>query len=117
MHGISVGCRIAWPAPREQAQEHHANLFQADQQGLFYQAGSRPVVHPQPGRRAQTDVVEDAVEADTLDDHLDAMFAPDAPPLAWDAAAEYTRSRLELYYLAHAADPLGGGALAEVGAV
>jgi len=87
-------------------------------QGVFGQAGSRPLpAHQQQGARAQTDVVEDAAEADTLDDHLDAMFAPDAPPLAWDAAAEYTRRRLELYYLAHAADPLGEDALAEVGAV
>ena len=63
---------------------------------------------------SQIDVVEDAGEADALADHLDAMFAPDAPPLQWDAAGEYTRARLELYYLAHAAAPLGLDALAEV---
>ena len=68
----------------------------------------------QQGRRAQTDVVEDAAEPDTLADHLDAMCAPGAPPLAWDAAGEYARSRLELYYLAHAAAPLDEDALAEV---
>ena len=62
----------------------------------------------------QIDVVEDAGEADALADHLDAMFAPDAPPLQWDAAGEYTRARLELYYLAHAAAPLGLDALSEV---
>ncbi|KAK9833531.1 hypothetical protein WJX81_002203 [Elliptochloris bilobata] len=61
----------------------------------------------------QTDVVEDAAESDTLADHLDAMFAPDAPPLQWDAAGEYTRARLELYYLAHAAAPLGLDELTE----
>ena len=63
---------------------------------------------------SQIDVVEDAGEADALADHLDAMFTPDAPPLQWDAAGEYTRARLELYYLAHAAAPLGLNALSEV---
>jgi len=100
----------------------HENIMptcgQAEVQSVFSQAGCQfVIVHQQQGRCVQTDVVEDAAEADTLDDHLDAMFAPDAPPLAWDAAAEYTRRRLELYYLAHAADPLGEDALAEVGAV
>jgi hypothetical protein len=34
------------------------------------------------------------------------MFGPDAPPLPWDEAREYTRDRIELYYLAHAGKPL-----------
>lgn len=34
------------------------------------------------------------------------MFGPDAPPLPWDAAGEYTRDRVELYYLANAGTPL-----------
>ena len=63
---------------------------------------------------AQTDVVEDAAETDGLTDHLDAMFAPGAPPLPWDGAGDYARGRLELYYLAYAAAPLGLEALTEV---
>jgi hypothetical protein len=54
----------------------------------------------------QMDAVEDAAEGDTLAAQLDAMFAPGAPPLAWDAAGAYTRARLELFYLSHAARPL-----------
>ena len=65
-------------------------------------------------RRLQTDVVEDAAESDSLADHLDAMFAPGAPPLAWDGSGDYVRDRLELYYLAYAAAPLGLDALTEV---
>jgi hypothetical protein len=34
------------------------------------------------------------------------MFGPDAPPLPWDAAQEYDRPRVELYYLARAGAPL-----------
>lgn len=34
------------------------------------------------------------------------MFSPEAPPLPWDAAGEYSRPRVELYYLAHAGTPL-----------
>lgn len=34
------------------------------------------------------------------------MFGPEAPPLEWDTAREYTRDRVELYYLAHAGKPL-----------
>lgn len=54
----------------------------------------------------QTDAVEDFHEADSLQQHLDAMFAEDAPPLDWDTDQQYTRSNLELYYLAYAAKPL-----------
>jgi hypothetical protein len=34
------------------------------------------------------------------------MFGPDAPPLPWDAAGEYSRGAVELYYLANAGAPL-----------
>lgn len=37
------------------------------------------------------------------------MFGPGAPPLPWDTAGEYSRQRVELYYLTH-----GGKALSEV---
>ncbi len=62
----------------------------------------------------QMDAVEDASELDSLGDHLDAMFSPDAPPLEWDRDHEYTRERLEVYYLSHAAEALTLGELAEV---
>ncbi|BDA47917.1 Tetratricopeptide repeat protein 4 [Coccomyxa sp. Obi] len=61
----------------------------------------------------QMDAVEDASELDSLGDHLDAMFSPEAPPLEWDRDHEYTRSRLETYYLSHAAEALASGELAE----
>lgn len=47
-------------------------------------------------------------------DHLDAMFAPSAEPLAWDASNSYTREKLELYYMSHAATPLSLDQLTEV---
>ena len=47
-------------------------------------------------------------------DHLDAMFAPDAPPLAWDPQEQYSRDVIELYYLSHAAAPLPVDKLTEV---
>ena len=62
----------------------------------------------------QTDAVEDFMEADNLQQHLDVMFAPDAPPLHWDEDHHYTRSRLELYYLSYAAKPLRLEQLTEV---
>lgn len=62
----------------------------------------------------QTDAVEDFHEADTLQQHLDAMFAEDAPPLDWDTEHQYTRNQLELYYLAYAAKPLPLQQLTEV---
>jgi hypothetical protein len=54
----------------------------------------------------QQDAVQAFGEADTFDAHLDEMFGPDAPPLEWDARREYTRGRLELYYLTHAGKPM-----------
>ncbi|KAL0051529.1 hypothetical protein WJX82_009385 [Trebouxia sp. C0006] len=62
----------------------------------------------------QTDAVEDFVEADSLQQHLDVMFSPDAPPLDWDDEHQYTRDKLELYYLSHAARPLPLEQLTEV---
>ena len=49
-----------------------------------------------------------------MQDHLDAMFAPGAEPLAWDSPNAYTREKLELYYMAHAATPLSLDRLTEV---
>lgn len=65
----------------------------------------------------QTDAVEDFLEADSLQQHLNVMFAPDAPPLHWDEDQHYTRSRLELYYLSYAARPLCLEQLTEVSAL
>ena len=62
----------------------------------------------------QTDAVEDFLEADSLQQHLDVMFAPDAPTLPWDEERHYTRNRLELYYLSHAAKPMHLDQLTEV---
>ena len=62
----------------------------------------------------QTDVVEDSSEEHTLADHLDAMFAEDAPPLQWDSEHAYVRSNIETYYLSHAAKPIGLEQLTEV---
>ena len=62
----------------------------------------------------QMDAVEDASEGDALADHLDAMFAADAPPLQWDSEHAYTRDTVEAHYLSHAARPLSLEQLAEV---
>jgi hypothetical protein len=34
------------------------------------------------------------------------MFGPDMPPLEWDADGEYSRQRVQLYYLSNAGQPL-----------
>lgn len=34
------------------------------------------------------------------------MFGPSAPPLEWDAQGEYSRERVQLYYLSNAGPPL-----------
>lgn len=47
-------------------------------------------------------------------DHLDLMFGPDAPPLDWDTQHEYSRDKIEIYYLSHAATPLSLDQLTEV---
>lgn len=61
----------------------------------------------------QQDVVEDWCDEDTLADHLDVMFGEGAPPLPWDAAGEYSRRRVELYYLSNAGAPLTPDQLAQ----
>ncbi len=80
-----------------------------DEEGLVHW----PVMFVYP-ETMQTDAVEDFVEADSLQQHLDAMFSPDAPPLDWDDEHQYTRDRLRLYYLSHAARPLPLEQLTEV---
>ena len=72
-----------------------------DDEGLVHW----PVMFVYP-ETMQTDAVEDFAEADSLQQHLDIMFSADAPPLDWDEDHAYTRDRLELYYLSHAAKPL-----------
>ena len=62
----------------------------------------------------QMDAVEDSSEEHSLADHLDAMFAEDAPPLQWDSERAYTRGTIEAYYLSHAAKPLALEQLTEV---
>ena len=47
-------------------------------------------------------------------DHLDVMYGPEAPPLDWDAAGEYSRPNIQLYYLSYAAKPLHRDQLVEV---
>lgn len=49
-----------------------------------------------------------------MQDHLDAAFSPSSPPLVWDTEQEYTRERVELYYLTNAATPLSLDKLTEV---
>jgi hypothetical protein len=34
------------------------------------------------------------------------MFGPEAPPLPWDADGEYSRDKVELYYLSNAGQQL-----------
>ena len=80
-----------------------------DDEGLVHW----PVMFVYP-ESMQTDAVEDFHEADSLQQHLDAMFAPDAPPLDWDTEQQYTRKQLELYYLTYAARPLSLEQLTEV---
>ncbi len=38
---------------------------------------------------------------------------PGAPPLVWDTERQYTRERLEVYYLSHSAKPVGEEQLTE----
>lgn len=80
-----------------------------DDEGLVHW----PVMFVYP-ETMQTDAVEDFAEADSLQQHLDIMFSADAPTLDWDEDHAYTRDRLELYYLSHAAKPLPLDQLVEV---
>ncbi|KAF6259158.1 hypothetical protein COO60DRAFT_1622080 [Scenedesmus sp. NREL 46B-D3] len=61
------------------------------------------LVFPETG---QQDVIEDWHEHDLVAEHLDVMFGPDMPPLEWDADQEYSRQRVQLYYLSNAGQPL-----------
>ena len=54
----------------------------------------------------QQDAIEDFCERDTFTSHLDVMFGPEAPPLDWDVRKEYSRDRVELYFLCHAGESM-----------
>ncbi|KAG0556685.1 hypothetical protein M758_11G069900 [Ceratodon purpureus] len=49
-----------------------------------------------------SDFIEDFFEMDTFGGHLDIAYGDDAPSLVWDTRHEYTRKRVELYYLSNA---------------
>lgn len=53
-----------------------------------------------------SDFIEDFFEMDTFGGHLDIAYGEDAPSLLWDTRHEYTRKRVELYYLSNAAKSL-----------
>jgi hypothetical protein len=40
---------------------------------------------------------------------------PEAPPLVWDTEQQYTRDRLDVYYLSHSGKPISEEQLTEVG--
>uniref|UniRef100_A0A383V5T9 Cns1/TTC4 wheel domain-containing protein n=1 Tax=Tetradesmus obliquus TaxID=3088 RepID=A0A383V5T9_TETOB len=61
------------------------------------------LLYPETG---QQDVIEDWHEEDLVAEHLDVMFGPDAPSIDWDTAGEYSRQRVQLYYLSNAGQPL-----------
>ena len=61
----------------------------------------------------QADSVEDVCEGDSLGEHLDLMYPPGGSGPPWDASGEYTRPRLELWYLSHAATPLTAAQLTQ----
>eukprot|EP00775_Hariotina_reticulata_P012859 gene12859-12986_t len=61
------------------------------------------LMYPETG---QQDVIEDWHEDDSVADHLNVMFGPDAPPLEWDDSQEYTRDRVQLCFLSHAGPTL-----------
>jgi hypothetical protein len=72
-----------------------------------------PVLLFYPEAAMGSDSIEAWGEGEAFADHLDAMFGPDAPPLEWDSEKQYTRDAIEVYYLAHAAPPLGREDLVE----
>lgn len=53
-----------------------------------------------------SDFIEDFFEMDTFGGHLDIAYGDSAPSLIWDTRHEYSRKRVELYYLSNAAKPL-----------
>lgn len=54
----------------------------------------------------QSDTIQDACEADTLDDHLDVIFDDSEPPAPWDPDRVYSRSRVRLFYEKNNATPM-----------
>ena len=40
---------------------------------------------------------------------------PEAPPLVWDTEQQYTRDRLDVYYMSHSGKPISEEQLTEVG--
>jgi hypothetical protein len=40
---------------------------------------------------------------------------PEAPPLVWDTEQQYTRERLDVYYMSHSGKPISEEQLTEVG--
>ncbi|KAI7844146.1 hypothetical protein COHA_002281 [Chlorella ohadii] len=80
-----------------------------DEEGLV----TWPALFFYPEASMQHDAVDQFCEEDTFRDHLDLMFGPEAPPLDWDSQREYSRDRIEVYYLSHAATPLSLDQLTE----
>lgn len=72
-----------------------------------------PVLFFYPEASMQNDAIEDFGEFDTFGAHLDVIFSPDAPPLEWDTENQYTRSRVEVYYLSNASKPMERNELIE----
>lgn len=54
----------------------------------------------------QSDFIQQFLEADTFESHLDRMFPPTVPPAPWDAKGVYTASSVEIYFLANATKDL-----------
>jgi hypothetical protein len=50
------------------------------------------------GETMITDFIEDFMETDNFQLHLDDMYGEGAPLLGWDQKQEYTRDRIQLYY-------------------
>jgi hypothetical protein len=50
------------------------------------------------GETMITDFIEDFMETDNFQLHLDDMYGEGAPPLGWDQKQKYTRDRIQLYY-------------------
>lgn len=72
-----------------------------------------PVLFFYPEASMTSDAVEDFGEHDPIGAHLDLMYGPEAPPLEWDVERSYGREAIEVYYLSHAARPIGREALTE----
>eukprot|EP01025_Chloroclados_australasicus_P045246 TRINITY_DN4939_c0_g2_i1.p1 TRINITY_DN4939_c0_g2~~TRINITY_DN4939_c0_g2_i1.p1 ORF type:complete len:393 (-),score=32.44 TRINITY_DN4939_c0_g2_i1:375-1553(-) len=81
--------------------------FLDDQNYLHY-----PVMFVYP-ETMQQDVIEDVHEIDVISDHLNLMFQDDTSSLEWDTNQEYTRSRIEIYYMANAGRAMNEEQLAQ----